>query len=234
MQSVIPGVVTETFDELPLLTLINSAGFASPIGTYVGNTSRIGVIAADQYGGAGNSDYMYVGSRQGGDSTSVTLTLNTPADYFGFWWSAGDAANRISVYSKGVLVAQFSTSDITSLLANNPLIALNGTTYQTSAYYGNPNTGQFSGQDNAEPFAYVNLVASGFTFDKLVLDNATNSGFENDNNSVFSGTVNIPQDFPSFVKVVDVPFSTVPEPGYPMLLGLLFVGSAYWKMRRAA
>src|SRR6202142_2015125 len=67
MQSVIPGVATETFDELPLLTLINSAGFASPIATYVGNTSRIGVIAAHQYGGAGNSDYMYVGSRQGGD-----------------------------------------------------------------------------------------------------------------------------------------------------------------------
>jgi len=235
MASVIPGVVTETFDDPALLTLISPTGFTSPIGTYVGNTSRIPVIAADQYGGAGNSDYMYVGSRQGGDSTSVTLTLATPADYFGFWWSAGDAANRISVYSKGVLVAQFQTSDITSLLANNPLIALDGTTqYQSSSWYGNPNTGQFHGMDSAEPFAYVNLVATGFTFDKVVLDNATNSGFENDNNSVYDGIVNIPRDFPSFVKVVDVPFenSPVPEPSYSMLLGLLLVSATYWRRRR--
>ena len=234
--SVIPGVVTETFDDPALLTLTSSTGFASPIGTYLGNTPRVPVILADQYGGAGNSAYMYVGSRQGGDSTSVALTLATPADYFGFWWSAGDALNRISVYSNGVLVAQFQTSDITDLLANNPLYALNGTTYPTSAYYGNPNSGQFHGQDNAEPFAYVNLVANGFTFDKLVLDNNGSSGFENDNNSVFTGTVNIPRDFPSFVKVVDVPFinDQVPEPGYSMLLGLLFVGTTYYKMRRAA
>ncbi len=230
MSSEIPNVTTETFNDPALLNSV-ATSYQSVIGQYsVANGYRIPVISYDQYGGAGNSDYLYVGTRRTGDATSVTLDLAAPADYFGFWWSAGDPLNRISVYRQGVLVAQFQTSDITTLLASSPLIALNGTNYLSSSYYGNPNTGSGShtGQDSGEPFAYVNLVADGFMFDSLVLDNNGTSGFETDNQSVSSNPVNIPQDFGSFVKVTDLSFSSpVPEPSYAALGGLLLATLLY-------
>jgi hypothetical protein len=232
MSTEIIGATTETFDSVNAATW-SGVTYQSPIGDYVGNNTKLPIIAADQYGGANNSNYMYVGTRHPGDSTSVTLTLATPEDYFGFWWSAGDSHNQISVYSGGVLIATFVTADITTLLSKNPLIALSGVQYQTSAYMGNPNTGTFHGKDASEPFAYVNLVASGFTFDKLVLTNDATSGFENDNHSVYALPVDIPRDYSSFVKVVDVPFTNnpVPEPGYSALAGLFLSGATYWGLR---
>ena len=240
MSSVIPGVVTEDFNAVALLTS-SSTTYDSNIGIYtVPNGFRMPVIAADQYGGANNSQYMYVGSRHAGDATTVTLTLDVAANYFGFWWSAGDSKNRMTIYNNGTVLAVFQTSDITSLLANNPVVAINGTQYQTSAFKGNPNTGAFHGQDGSEPFSYVNLVALGVTFDKIVFDNNGSSGFENDNHSVYTGVVDIPRDFPSFAKVVDVPFvnDPVPEPGTGILLGgafasLLVVRTSYRRVRRA-
>jgi len=239
MATEIAGATTETFNGVTLVgntynsnTLVWTSG-TSTIGTYVGNSTRIPIIAADQYGGANNSQYMYVGKRKTGDSTSVTLTLASPADYFGFWWSAGDAANQAQVFSDGVLIATFTTSAITSFLKTPTVTALNGTSYTSANYYGNPNSGTFSGKDLSEDFAYVNLVATGFTFDEIVLTNATNSGFENDNNSVYDGALNIPQDYASFVKVEDVTLLTqTPEPGTLALFGSGLLGLAGFARRR--
>lgn len=229
----INGATTETFNEVPLVgNEYNSNTLVSSIGTYVGNSTRIPIIAADQYGGADNSQYMYVGSRTGGDSTIVTLTLDSPADYFGFWWSAGDPANEIQVYSGNVLVATFTTQSLTTFLSTPTITALNGTQYVSQDYYGNPNSGPFYGQDSAEPFAYVNLVATGFDFTKIVLTNDATSGFENDNNSVYSGSLNIPEDYASFVEVENIPVNTpVPEPDYALLMGAITVAGACWKLR---
>jgi len=226
----INGATTETFDEVPLVgNQNNSNTLSSVIGTYVGNSTRIPIIAADQYGGANGSQYMYVGTRTGGDSTSVTLTLDHSADYFGFWWSAGDPANEIQVYSNSTLVATFTTASLTSFLSTPTVTALNGTNYVSANYYGNPNAGQFNGQDSAEPFAYVDLVANGFNFNKLVLTNDASSGFENDNNSVYDGSLNIPRDYASFVKVEDI--TVAPEPNYIVLMVLLMAGGAFFKLR---
>jgi hypothetical protein len=231
----INGATTETFNEVTLTgNQYNSNTLVSPIGTYVSNSTRIPIIAADQYGGALGSQYMYVGTRTGGDSTVVTLTLNSSADYFGFWWSAGDAANEIQVYSGNALVATFTTASLTSFLSTPTVTALNGTPYVSSTYYGNPNAGPFNGQDSQEPFAYVDLVATGFTFNKLVLTNDASSGFENDNNSIFDGSVNVPRDYTSFVKVEDIPVNTpVPEPNYGVLMGAVVAAGALWKFRSA-
>ncbi|MGB0062837.1 MAG: hypothetical protein WBP85_00190 [Terracidiphilus sp.] len=231
----INGATTETFNEVPLVgNQYNSNTLVSPIGTYVGNSTRIPIIAADQYGGANGSQYMYVGTRTGGDSTSVTLTLNSPADYFGFWWSAGDPANEIQVYSDGTLVATFTTASLTSFLSTPTVTSLGGAQYVSSSYYGNPNAGTFNGDDAAEPFAYVNLVATGFTFNQIVLTNDASSGFENDNNSIYGGSLDIPRDYTSFVKVEDIPVNTpVPEPNYTLLMGVILAAAAFWKLRAA-
>ncbi len=222
--SIVSGVSTENFNDPAWLAGVTS--YNSAIGVYSaispnssGQTvTRIPVIPADQYGGADGSDYMYAGQRQDGDATSIDLHLTQPANYFGFWWSAGDATNVISIYDQGVFVAQFTTSDITTLLGNPTVTALNGTTYTSSSYYGNP-TSTFLGQDAGEPFGYVSLVANGFQFDEVVFSNIGGSGFENDNNSVYSGALNIPRDYSSFVEVSDLPFTAAPEPGTLGLAG---------------
>jgi hypothetical protein len=238
MSSVLPGVLTEDFNNSALLNPVAGASYGSPIGTYsVPAGKKMAVIAADDYGGANNSQYMYVGNRRTGDALVVTLDLSTPRNYFGFWWSAGDASNRLSLYSGGLLIATFQTSDITTMLATSPIYALDGvTSYLSSQYKGNPNTGPYSGHASGESFAYVNLVATGFAFDKIVFDNNGTSGFENDNHSVLTGNVDIPRDFPSFVKVVDVPFinNPVPEPGTGALAGAALMGGlvALRKLRR--
>lgn len=231
MSSAISGAATETFNDPNLLTS-QSTTYASVIGVYsVASGFVMPVIDADQYGGADGSQYMYVGQRRGGDATTVSLALPSPVNYFGFWWSAGDPLNRISVYSGGIFLASFQTDDITSLLSSPTVQAIDGSVYQSHDYYGNPNVGPNQGADAGEPFAYVSLVATGFSFDEVVFDNAGGSGFENDNNSVYAGALNIPRDYTDFVKVTDVPFNSVPEPSSFALISLGAIGMT-WVRRR--
>ena len=115
------------------------------------------------------------------------------------------------------------TGDITSLLKNpaGQVVALNGDTYSSSSYYGNPSA-EFLGQDSSEPFGYVSLVTTGFTFNEVVFSNIGGSGFENDNNSVYSGSLDIPGDYSSFVEVSDLPFTNpTPEPSTAGLAGAI-------------
>jgi len=117
--------------------------------------------------------------------------LNNPASYFGFWWSAGDQYNRVDLYSGSTLYATFSTQDILTFLnnGNGNITALNGTTYPTKSYFGNPNRASGS-NDSTEPFVYVSFVITGVSINKLAFYNlSTASAFESDNHSViFSGS----------------------------------------------
>ncbi len=213
------GLTTETFD--------NKSGsyttYTSTIGTYSGSMK---VQAADAYGGASGTTYMTFGA-QTSTSTPVTLTLKTPENYFGFYWSAGDANNGLSVYSAGTQLAHFTTADIKNLLSGPTVTAINGSTYQSSAYNCNPNN---TSQDCGEPFAFVHLVATGFTFDKVVFDNSntTGTGFESDNHTVAYGTVVLPGTFVTVesLQVTTTSQATTPEPGSVLLLlgGLAAVG----------
>ncbi len=196
----VSGVATETFNEVTLTgNKYGSNTLASAIGNYAGNSTRIPIIAADQYGGANSSQYMYVGSRTTGDSTSVTLTLTSPVNYFGFWWSAGDQNNRVALYSGSTLYGTFSTADLLSFLNNGQgaITASNGTQYSAGSYFGNPNITSGS-NDSTEPFAYVSFVITGnATINKIVFYNQSSSGFESDNHSVISsgGSVVIPSTY---------------------------------------
>ena len=135
----------------------------------VGTFNQLYVIPADQYGGAPSatqpkgSNYSVQGI--GSPVKSTTLTLNTPSSYFGFYWSAGDAANQLQFYKGNTLVGEFTTK---SLLSNLP-----------ASYNGNPLN---RSQDRGEPFGFINFYGDQkTTWDKIVFTNATSSGFESDN-----------------------------------------------------
>jgi hypothetical protein len=158
--SSLPNTFVYDFNSLPTNQVLTNVTW-----TGVGTFNQLLIKPADQYGGAGGSNY----SVQGINSSvlTTTLTLNTPSAYFGIWWSAGDSKNVLQFYSGSTLMAQFTTA---SLLAALP-----------SSYYGNP-SGPFAGQNSNEPYAFINFFAdSGTTWDKVVFSNNGSSGFESDN-----------------------------------------------------
>ena len=205
----VAGAATETFDALT--TGIHTTSYVpatgTGIGTYGGSSQPFAIEAPVapylQFGGATDStsssptNYFAVG----GDSSStspVYLTLTNPVSYFGFWWSAGDKYNMVALYSGSTLYGTFSTANLLTFLNNGSgtITAISGATYNTSAYFGNPNiTGT---NDSTEPFAYISFVISGATINQIAFYNtSTSTSFESDNHSaIFTGnTVTIPTTF---------------------------------------
>ena len=218
----VPGALTETFDALATGKHTSAYVSTAGIGTY-GSSSQTFAIEPPtapylEYGGATDSthttptNYFAVGS----DSSStapVYLTLTKPVSYFGFWWSAGDTNNRVALYSGSTLYGTFSTASLLSLLNNGTgtITANNGTAYETSAYFGNPNIAS-GANDSAEPFAYVSFVITGATIDTIAFYNAsTGTSFESDNHSaIFAGnTVTIPATF-ALVETLSLSSQAVP------------------------
>ncbi len=225
----ISGATTETFDTLPLG--IQSSPYVSAVGTYeFSSTSHFGVVAADQYGGANGSDYVALGA-ESRSSTPVDLNLTRAANYFGFWWSAGDVNNGISFYYNTTLLTRITTATIVSLLSahNGSVTAVNGATYSKSSYYGNPN----NRLDANEPFAYVDVFAGGTEFNRIVFDNSgsSGSGFESDNHSVYFGAAG-PNGASVFVENVPAVAVNGPEPGSLLLSVLGVVGLAAMVARK--
>lgn len=215
------GATTVNFNGLT--NGIRTTPYASSIGTYqLTATSAFMIQAADQFGGASNSKYMTFGA-QSGTSGAIRIDLNSTYNYFGFWWSAGDANNGVSFYLQGALLGRFSTADILAVLTptTGTVRAINGTVYNNSQYYGNPNNGQNTG----EPYAYVSVITNGIMFDRVLMDNSgtIGTGFESDNHSVYFGTVTVP----GTAVIVRSP-TEVPEPETISLVAiggaLLFVG----------
>ncbi len=154
-----------TFDNLP--NPDHSLDW-SGVGTY----DNVAIINADKYGGAGGTGKYLVQSTSvpsGGAEPVTTLTLNTPSAYFGLWWSAGDAANRLTFYNGSDLVADFTTASLVNILPNT--------------YKGNP-TAAFLDQNAGEKYAFFNIFGDvNTTWDKIVFSNAYSSGFESDNHT---------------------------------------------------
>jgi hypothetical protein len=230
----VSGAITETFDALS--TEIYTTAYASTagIGTYTGSSTQpFAIVAPNQYGGATDStsstatNYFAVGTESGSEN-AVNLALAQPVSYFGFWWSAGDAYNRVALYSGSSLYGTFTTANLLTFLNNGSgtISAINGTAYETSAYFGNPNLASGS-NDSSEPFAYVSFAITGATITQIVFYNdSTSTGFESDNHSViFNGnTVTIPTTYVPVEtltlgsQVVSPVFT--PEGGTPLNLGI--------------
>jgi uncharacterized protein (TIGR03382 family) len=223
--SSVTGTTVTTFDSLAPGNV--TAPYVSPIGTYnASSTSPFNVQAANQYGGAINgatmTSYFTIGA-QSGTSAPVSVRLNQDADYFGFWWSAGDANNGISLYNGSTMLAHFTTQMLITLLNGGAgqVTATDGATYNASSYYGNPNTGQNGGQ----PYAFVDIVATGLTFDTIVFDNSgsVGTGFESDNHTITSAPVTLSGDH-VFAGNLN---ATTPEPAPFMLMagGLVLIAA---------
>ena len=135
----------------------------------VGTFDQLYIKNPDAYGGATDATHpngsKYSVQGVGTSVSQTTLTLSQNSGYFGLWWSAGDRANVMSFYNNSSLVAQFTTA---SLLGN-----------LSSSYYGNPRN---RGLNSGEPYAFINFFGdANTTWNKVVLTNATSSGFESDN-----------------------------------------------------
>jgi hypothetical protein len=217
--SSLSGITTSTFDSF------STGNYSSPLTTAIGvyeasPTDQFNLHAADQYGGAGETGNFFAIGSDSGYTGPLVLNLNSQENYFGFWWSAGDANNSISFLENGTVLATFTTANLVSLLPNTQngtVTAINGTTYNTKNYYGNPNN---LSQDTNEPFAYVDIIANGISFNQVSFYNTLGTGFESDNHSVASGVTTPPS---GDVIIENVPLTTagqnqVPEPGTALLL----------------
>lgn len=177
------------------------------------------ITANDQYGGNGEGNYLGVTG-----SSSVTITLDNStytngAQYFGFYFTAGDANNFIEFYKNDVLVYTFSTASLLDILPQNTTVtAINGSVYNTNDYYGQPGTSN----NTNEAYAYLHFIATGGdSYDKLVLNQMSGTPiFENDNHSIIAVAPTITPSSP----LVGV----VPEPS-SALLGML---GAFGLLRR--
>ncbi len=215
---------TETFDSLTANTPITGT-YNSNVGTYT-FTDAAQVVGANEFGGADGTNYISIGA-QSGTTTPYTLNLKSEANYFGFWWSAGDGENGVSLYYDDIFLARFSTKDILTLLENPSVTAVDGTVYDSTEYFGNPNI--LDGENNSsQPYAYVNIFSNGLKFNKIIFDNSntTSTGFETDNHSMFNGSSTpVPEDSSVFVQ--ELPPQAVPEPGATTLLLIAGAGLLY-------
>jgi hypothetical protein len=165
--STVPGITTETFDS-------GSPGaFSGSVA--MGSLNAGGAkVAADSFGGAFDSQYYALGVQSG--FTAATLSLTTPQNYLGIWWSAGDGRNRLEFYDGATLLGSYRVFDITPFLG--------------AAYYGNPNDGSNAG----EPYVYLNFTTTGGNSitELRLLNDSTAGGFEIDNISVTTQRINPP------------------------------------------
>jgi hypothetical protein len=226
----VTGTIVATFDSLAPGNI--TMPYASAIGVYNASPGApFHINAPDQYGGATDpanptapTDYFTMGA-QSGTSAPVSVTLNNSADYFGFWWSAGDVNNGVSFYIGSFLLTRFTTQTLLTMLngGSGKVTALNGTRYNSSAYYGNPNAP--AGRNTGEPYVFIDLVANGVSFDRVVFDNSntSSSGFESDNHTVAWTPVSISGDH-VFVGNLT---TEVPEPPDTLLIagGLLLIAA---------
>lgn len=194
-----PGAVVETFDGFtpgqPCPTTWPTVGTITVTGSGYG--CRIN--NADAFGGATRGATATAVTRPSGSGTpyvsvgsnsTVTLSLTQAETYLGFWWSAGDANNSIKLYTGGTsgkLVGTFSTASLVAMLNNGSgsIQALDGSSYATCNYYGNPVRTTSTCGGGREPFAYVHLVATGgLNFDTIVFSQGSSGGFEFDNMAI--------------------------------------------------
>ncbi|MGL5795488.1 MAG: Ig-like domain-containing protein [Waterburya sp.] len=134
------------------------------------------VKAANQWGGANGSKFITQAVLS--SIRSYKINVNKDQKYFGFWWSAGDAYNKITFKNNGKIVAVFKTADLVNFINEYDKI-------NAADYYGNPAySGTQTGHKN-EPFSYVNVFFDQESYDEIVVATMTAGGsaFESDNHT---------------------------------------------------
>jgi len=230
------GASIETFDGLTTgacnLATLNTS---TSLGTFSGGcNSWNGADSSTPWGGAQTtSDTPTVGS-QGAPSPSrfispvqaggLTLTLATPAKYFGFWWSAGSPGDTVTIYGSDLNtpIATYTLQTINTLLGGpNPpttpsaysslgtVTSIGGTEYNKSRYWGRPwnypnmtPTALWSTDVNQNIYlhAYINTFAAGST--AITKVTFSTQSFEFDNLAVTSTPQSPPSSFVFLESIV--------------------------------
>jgi outer membrane protein OmpA-like peptidoglycan-associated protein len=130
---------------------------------------------------------------------SFTLTLTRSARYVGFWWTAGEAGNRVKFFDRNdELIASFDTTEIVDKLEEQSGFPNgDGTTYLKEYYLGHPSghTSATPSSNSVKPghiggtstwdhwglYTYLNLYVGGSIEVAKVAFEGGGSGFEFDN-----------------------------------------------------
>ncbi|QYE36692.1 PEPxxWA-CTERM sorting domain-containing protein [Polymorphobacter megasporae] len=180
-------------------------------GAITGSYSGLQINNADQYGGAGGSG-KYAVAFDYTPSYSLTLTadpITVPngINYFGYYLSALDTGNVVDFYKGETLVGTLNPAGVLAATISKP------------AYLGNPDA-PFLGDNNTQPYVFINFFDLSGTFDKVVFRETTaNAGYESDNHTVgFFNTIS---------------GNTIPEPSSwaMMIAGFGLVGFATRRRR---
>jgi hypothetical protein len=243
-QSEAPGIVNtsttltvggvETFDGISagnyptLASTFGNNGVVSGVytsSTDPGNSANSGYVQvnpADQYGAAGGTGNYIVALN---DAYTLTLaTTGQSINYFGYWLSALDAGNVLLFENADNQVEfTFNASDV--LAALPPATA--------SGYYGNPEP-NFTGDNNTQPYVFLNFYDLSGSFTKIVFEeDPLQGGYESDNQTVGHYTTVGPNQ-------TTIPLTNsmqgVPEPAAwsLMLIGFGALGVAMRSRRRQA
>ncbi len=205
----IAGTSTEPFSQTAATykTLTSSAIGA----TFATTGTGFSILANDQYGAGNQGNYLGVNP-----ANPTTITFTSPVGYFGLLWCAVDSGNNLSLYDQNnALLGTFNSSSFTQILgASTTVTALNGKTYNTADYNGQP-TGTNAAtptlanrQNNGERYAFLNFVGTGGTTISKIVETETGATFESDNYAVRSTAPTVDKNNNNSLVFV----SAVPEP----------------------
>jgi hypothetical protein len=152
---------TESFDNVSTSQL-NSA-YQNAFGKYTVDKGQAKVVNFGVFGGAhGEGKYLFIPNR-----SAVELSFNQAVGYFGFWWSAGDNGNKLSISTQSEQLS-FNTEQILDAAVLEP------------THYGSPTSVK---GNKREPYSYVNLFAESEA-DKITAIRFYGRNFETDNHTV--------------------------------------------------
>ena len=213
------GTTIETFDDLSDNQVLSSPTTLAT-GSITGGSLK--VIAAGS-GGASTTSTTPVPYGSGGATRfgrvlangTVTISLGAARNYVGFYWTAGDSGSTATFMSEGREVLKLSTADLTNMIPRygSPVAVNGGGTYTPGEYYGGRESAAPSG--SAEPYAYVNIVASGgATIDAVKLAQGGSGGFELDNftSGDYTGTFDL-------TGLVGIPADVLADDTYEVAAG---------------
>ncbi len=217
-----PGVLKENFD-----TLTDGSSpcpFSSAIGDFSGSAAggchvylNEAFSASSDISTSSNDGTITTFMSGGGlDDAAISVQFATPQKYIGFWWAAGSAGNKVSFYSGSTKVATLNVNQVDSKIGDFPtdylastesITSMDGQSYPTKYYFGNPR-GYPTLQPTAptdpayvpqEKFAYIHTFAlNGAAFTSVLFEG---KNFEIDNVATSSDDVAIS---PSLVKIQEL------------------------------